>query len=125
MKHKYGIEREIVKVARICHEANRAYCVSIGDNSQLPWSESPSWMKESAINGVRFHYENREATASSSHENWYKEKEENGWKYGPIKDPIKREHPCFVSYDQLPVEQQTKDHIFRSICHAMFSVYLM
>jgi hypothetical protein len=59
------------------------------------------------------------APASASHENWMKEKEADGWKYGTIKDPEKKEHPCIVPFEQLPKEQQFKDHLFRGIVHAM------
>lgn len=45
------------QIARIAHETNRAYCESIGDNSQPPWQDAPDWQKLSAINGVKFHLE--------------------------------------------------------------------
>lgn len=105
----------IEEIAKVCHEANRAYCKALGDDSQLPWDEAPQWAKTSAINGVRFHLDNPNAGPSGSHENWLKDKEKEGWKYGATKDPEKKEHPCFVPYDQLPKEQQAKDYIFTSI----------
>lgn len=112
----YGI------IAEVCHEANRAFCISIGDNSQPSWKDAPDWQKVSAINGVEFHFNNRNSPASASHDNWLKFKIEDGWKYGPEKDPEKKEHPCIVPYEQLPINQQIKDHIFRSICHAYIEV---
>lgn len=105
----------IEEIAKVCHEANRGYCKALGDDSQLPWEEAPQWAKNSAINGVRFHLDNPNAGPSGSHENWLKEKEKEGWKYGATKDPEKKEHPCYVPYDQLPKEQQAKDYIFTSI----------
>lgn len=39
--------------------------------------------------------------------------------YGPIKDAVKKEHPCFVPFTTLPAEQQAKDALFRSIVHAL------
>ena len=42
----------IEDVAHICHESNRAYCETLGDQSQPPWSEAPDWQKESAVNGL-------------------------------------------------------------------------
>lgn len=105
-------------VAKICHEANRALCQALGDNSQPSWGDAPEWQKQSARNGVEFHVMNN-APPSASHENWLKEKAAAGWKYGPVKDPEKKEHPCFVPYDQLPAEQKYKDYLFRSIVHAL------
>jgi hypothetical protein len=108
----------IQSIAKVCHEANRAYCQSIEDNSQLSWEEAPAWQRQSAENGVRFHLAHPDAKPSHSHEEWLKEKEAAGWKYGPIKDPDKKEHPCFVPYDQLPEEQKRKDALFTAIVHA-------
>lgn len=109
-------------IAKICHEANRAYCQSIGDDSQPTWAEAPDWQKDSAIKGVTFHQANPDAGASGSHESWMAEKVADGWKHGSVKDPDARTHPCMVPFEDLPMEQQVKDHIFRSIVHAMIAI---
>lgn len=106
---------KIENIAKICHQANKAYCESIGDLSQLDWSDAPSWQKQSAIIGVEFHLSNPDASASASHESWMKGKEAEGWKYGANKNPDIKEHPCYVPFDQLPLEQQLKDHLFKNI----------
>lgn len=111
---------KIVDIARICHQVNKAYCESIGDKSQVDWDAAPEWQRESAKLGVKFHLENKELPPSASHESWLKEKERDGWKYGPIKDADKKEHPCFVPYDQLPTDQKAKDYIFTAICLELF-----
>lgn len=105
-------------IAAVCHEANRVYCASLGE-SQPPWSEAPPWLTESVINGVEFHLKNPDAGDAASHENWLRYKELDGWKYGVVKDPEKREHPCMVPFDALPIEQQRKDRLFRAIVHAL------
>lgn len=109
----------VINVAILCHEANRAYCQQLGDHTQQPWEAAPDWQKDSAILGVEFHVAHPEASASASHESWLAEKERTGWKYGPVKDPEKKEHPCFVPFDQLPPEQQAKDRIFKGIVDAV------
>lgn len=38
--------------ARAAHEANRAYCIAIGDTSQPSWDDAPDWLKESVRRGV-------------------------------------------------------------------------
>lgn len=106
-------------IAKICHEANKALCETQGDQSQLPWDQSPQWQIDSALKGVQFHLDNPNAGTDDSHNSWLKEKEETGWKYGPIKDPEKKEHPCFVPYEQLPADQQAKDYLFRGIVHSL------
>lgn len=106
-------------IARCAHEVNRAYCASIGDMSQPSWENAPEWQRRSAISGVQFHMDNPGAPPSASHDSWLKEKEEAGWKYGPVKDPEKKEHPCFVPYEQLPAEQKTKDYLFIAVVRSM------
>lgn len=111
-------------IAHVAHEANRAYCESIGDMSQPPWLEAPDWQRLSAINGVAFHL-NRlrngiEPDPAESHESWLKQKVAEGWTYGPIKDPENKQHPCCVPYNQLPREQRLKDFLFGAIVRSFF-----
>lgn len=102
-------------VARIVHEANRAYCKTLGDTSQPPWEDAPEWQKESAKEGVISIFTNSDMTPKKSHEHWLKKKVEDGWVYGPVKDPEKKEHPCIVSYEYLPQKQKIKDRLFVGI----------
>lgn len=110
---------EIKDVAKVAHNINKAYCESIGDFSQPSWEDAPDWQKSSAENGVKFHLKNPDALPSHSHESWLAQKKEEGWKYGEVKDPEKKEHPCFVPYDELPVEQKSKDFLFRQVIHSL------
>lgn len=109
---------EAVRIARITHSVNRAWCQYNGDDSQPSWDEAPEWQRKSAINGVRFHAFNPDADDSASHDAWLREKEADGWVYGEVKDPEAKTHPCFVPFYQLPKEQQFKDRLFRTIVHA-------
>jgi len=106
-------------IARMCHEANRLYCQSIGDQSQLPWDEAAEWQRESAIKGVNFRLSNPDAPASSQHDAWMEEKLAAGWVYGEVKCAEKKTHPCLVSYDELPEEQRFKDELFVRIVDAL------
>jgi hypothetical protein len=107
------------EIARVCHIVNRGYCLALGDNSQPPWDAAPDWQKQSAVNGVKFHLAHPNASPSHSHESWLAEKKAAGWKYGPTKDPEKKEHPCFVPYRDLPVEQKAKDYLFKAVVDAL------
>jgi hypothetical protein len=107
------------EIAKVCHEANRGYCEAIGDMSQKPWADADPWQRESAIKGVEFAIANPDATPEDQHEAWSRVKIADGWTYGPVKDPLKLQHPCLVPYADLPVEQRAKDHIFRAIVRAM------
>ncbi len=106
-------------IAEVCHEANKILCESLGDKSQVAWDLAPNWQRNSAIDGVKFNLENPHAPASASHDSWLREKQSTGWKYGEIKDAEKKEHPCFVPYDELPPEQQAKDHLFKGIVSSL------
>lgn len=68
--------------------------------------------------GVQFHIDHPDASPSASHDSWLEEKRRDGWKYGAIKDADLKEHPCFLPYNQLPIEQRIKDYLFRAIVHA-------
>lgn len=107
-------EYRVELIARAAHSANRGYCQSLGDNSQPAWDDAPDWQKDSARAGVRFHLAN-DVTPEQSHESWLAVKEADGWKYGPVKDADKKEHPCFVPYADLPADQKAKDFIFKSV----------
>jgi len=109
----------IETIAEICHELNRHFCAAIGDLSQKPWCEAPKWQKESATNGVRFHLENPGASDNHSHEEWMREKLKDGWGYGFEKDESTKKHPCLVPFNELPLNQQIKDKLFRQAVHAM------
>ncbi len=105
-------------IARVCHETNRAYCESQGDFSQPTWENAPDWQKNSAMLGVNLHLSG-EHGPEASHQSWMKQKEEEGWVYGETKNPVLKEHPCMVPFNELPVAQQAKDFIFRGVVHAL------
>lgn len=109
----------IQDIAKICHEANRAYCQTIGDDSQCEWQYASEWQKDSAFNGVLAVAMNINITPEKLHQNWMREKLESGWTYGEVKDAEKKTHPCLIEYDHLPAEQRKKDEIFHAICRVM------
>lgn len=109
--------REVLiwNIAKVCHETNRAYCETLGDFSQMSWDEAPKWQRESIINGVIYALENVGITPEQSHANWLAEKRKEGWSYGEKKDITRKEHPCFVTYGELPPEQKIKDRLFLAV----------
>lgn len=112
----------LAQVAMLCHEVNRAYCAATGDTSQVAWAEAPDWQKESAMAGVKQILENPETTPEQSHEGWMTLKRAEGWTWGPKKDAEKKEHPCFMTYENLPMEQRVKDHLFGATVRAALSI---
>lgn len=108
-----------IHLARAAHEINRAYCAALGDTSQPAWNDAPKWQKDSALAGVDMHLANPDATPEDSHESWLKQKTDEGWKYGAVKDAELKEHPCFLPYAELPAEQKAKDYLFRAVVHTL------
>lgn len=115
----YPTDKQIETIAQICHEANRVVCAANGDLSflQEPWPDSPEWQKASIRNGVRFHIDNKHADARDSHDRWMETKLRDGWRYGPVKDATKKEHPNLLPYNSLPPGEKLKDDLFRAIVH--------
>lgn len=113
----------VEQIARVAHEVNRAYCRALGDYSQLEWDEAPQWQRDSAINGVRYHIDNPGSSPADSHNNWLKEKRAEGWVYGDVKNPDKKEHPCMMPYGDLPLTQRVKDYLFIGVVRSMTAIY--
>lgn len=107
------------RCAEHAHEINRAYCLGIGDTSQVPWADAPEWQRESARAGASLTLDH--ATPESLHENWVEHKLADGWTFGPVKDATAKTHPCMVPYADLPQEQRVKDHLFRAAVLGMAS----
>ena len=102
---------DIQEIAKICHEVNRGLCIALGDDSQKLWGGAPEWQRESAIDGVKG-VQAGNFSPQESHRRWCQEKIRNGWVLGAVKDEDAKTHPCLVLYDDLPLEQQLKDHLF-------------
>lgn len=107
------------QIAQICHEANRALCLTLGDTSQLAWADAPEWQRSSALSGVTAIAEGRINRPEQSHESWSAEKLAAGWQYGPIKNADTKEHPCLVPFAELPEDQRAKDVLFFAVAESL------
>lgn len=111
----------VIEIARICHNANQAFCKSIGDNSQDLWEDASEDQKGAAIAGVKFHLKGKHSP-EESHESWLKKKKEDGWVFGEVKDEKKKTHPSLVPYKELSTEEKSKDFIFQSIVESFKAI---
>lgn len=50
-----------------------------------------------------------ESLAKNVHEVWSAGRLAEGWKWGPVRDDAKKEHPCLVPYENLPEEEKSYD----------------
>ena len=106
-------------IAKACHEANRIWCQANGDDTQKHWADAEQWQRDSAIKGVEFRINNPDAGHDAQHNSWMKEKVDDGWVYGEIKDAEAKTQPCIVPFEQLPEFQRKKDALFCAIVDAL------
>ena len=112
--------KKVLAIAVVCHQANKAYCELVGqDSSQKDWMEAEAWQRDSAIAGVDFRLNNPDAGPDAQHNAWMKDKVDNGWVFGEVKDAENKQHPCIVDYDLLPEYQKKKDALFCAIVDAL------
>lgn len=50
-----------------------------------------------------------EKIAENVHDVWAAGRIKEGWKYGPIRDDLKKETPCLVPYSELPESEKEYD----------------
>src|SRR5439155_16984621 len=111
---------EIDAISRICHEANRAYCVVVGDPELPGWDDLETSYRESTRAGVRNALAGH--TPEESHESWMKERIEAGWRLGPSLNRAAKVHPNLIPYDQLPEVQKGKDQLFIGIVRLLTGI---
>jgi hypothetical protein len=68
----------------------------------------------SNIASLEDYLQHPDRTPEQSHELWMADRIANGWKFGPVKDKVKKTHPDLVPYDLLPEVEKLKDtqHLF-------------
>lgn len=50
-----------------------------------------------------------EVMAKNVHEVWAQNRIDDGWTYGPVRDDIRKQHPCLVPYEELPEREKDYD----------------
>jgi len=106
-------------IAKVCHQANKAWCETKGDTSQKDWNEAEEWQRDSAIKGVEYRLAHPSSGKDAQHNSWMQDKINDGWVYGEVKDAEAKTHPCIVPFEQLPEFQQKKDALFCAIVDAL------
>ncbi len=113
-------EKRIEFAASVAHEANRQYCISINDNSNVHWEKLSEEARRSAMSGASMVHSGNGPI--KLHESWLKFKKDHGWRYGPTKNEAMKTHPYMVSYDDLPKEQRFKYDLFIATVNAIMKV---
>lgn len=50
-----------------------------------------------------------EHMAKNVHEVWAQGRIKEGWTYGPVRNDVKKTHPCLVPYEELPDSEKEYD----------------
>ncbi len=111
---------EIDCIARAAHEVNRAYALSLGDDSHAPWDTAPEDQKASSRAGV-VNIAMWDNGPEQSHDAWMALKISQGWVRGDVKDAVAKTHPCLVPYAALSEEQRYKDELYVTVVKAMLN----
>ncbi len=105
---------QITAIARMCHEANRAYLLVVRESTK-PWEQLDQQDRDSAIEQVAFYIINEGANVSAWHDTWTAKMIVAGWKYGPKRSLKNKTHECLKPFHHLPEKQQVKDALFHSV----------
>lgn len=50
-----------------------------------------------------------ERLAEHTHDTWATQRLADGWRFGPLRDDAKLEHPCLIPYAELPDSEKEYD----------------
>jgi hypothetical protein len=106
------------QIAQIAYEANRVLC-EISGETRPTWEQSEKWERDTIHAGVVAIDEGKVRSAGDSHISWAARKIDEGWRYGPERDPVKKTHPCLVPFIELPYHQRLKDHLFLAVVQSL------
>ena len=112
-------QHEVEIIARVAHEAVRAYKKALGEEEIPGWDEAPDWMHESTLTAVRDRLADPDAPPSAQHEAWMAEKHAAGWRHGLVNDPAAKTHPMMVPHEELPDTERRKDTLIQAVVDAL------
>lgn len=117
------------QIARICHAANRQLQQEIIE--ALPkgmpikiapsgaWEEEPQPIRQAMTAAVERIQQRFIRSPRQSHEEWVEARVKEGWVWGEVKNPVTKQHPNLVPYEDLPPEERRKDELFFNIVKAL------
>lgn len=108
-----------LRIARVVHEAVRAFQAAHDQAPAPTWSRAPKWMKAATAEAIAFRLANPGAGPSAQHDQWMAEKIAAGWKRGKEKDGVKKTHPLIVPYSDLPLVERQKDALVAAVIDSL------
>lgn len=110
---------QALQIARVAHEAVRAWQTANGQDSAPAWSRAPAWMKAATLEAVHANTNGDLSTAAARHRQWVDEKKKAGWTFGTKKDARRKTHPLMVAYSQLPEVEKRKDALVSAVIESL------
>src|SRR2546423_2391042 len=90
--------------------SNRRFAEGIGDKLRAAGCVlKPIPPGDGAAAPFEFTDEEVEVLARIEHDRWASDLERDGWRSGPVKDPVAKEHPLLVSWSALSADDRDKD----------------
>ena len=119
-------------VAQMAHDAVCTFCISEAI-SRRTWNEITDADKELSLRAMKSLLDSRvfdppcldiASLAEIVWDAWMQSAISLGWKYGPVKDEKKKEHPSIVpDYKTLSTFEKTKDYIYIGIIQSILIGY--
>lgn len=82
-----------------------------------PWLERDEQFRTQFVETIRrICAHGYSTTPELEHESWVKAYEAMGWRYGPVRNTVKKTHPDMVPYHRLGQAEREKDAIFLACC---------
>ena len=106
--------QQIEQAAQILHNWNRAYCTTIGNPPDQPWEQISDHDRENRQKAIRFLLQHPQASPEDVHHEWARDRTEQGWTLGAVRNEDLKTHPNLVPYGELPAAQRTKGTFART-----------
>lgn len=115
-KTKEDYKEYLIDIAKVAHQANRAFLNTLGDTSEKDWENLSEEAKKETAEQVEFSLQNEHVGAEAHHIAWMNEMKEKGYTHGEVGD---MKHPLLVPFDLLPAENQKQHKLFFAVVQAL------
>lgn len=82
-----------------------------------PWGKRDDKFRANMIRAVKHQCgPRRSGSPEALHDAWVRAYRKMGWRYGPIRDPGRKEHPDMVPFCKLGRLEREKDWVYMKLC---------
>ena len=110
---------ELDRIGRTVHTALSAWNEAHGEDGYAAWDTLSAGDKQSTFSSVQFVIDNPRADPGAQHDQWLRQKHDDGWTYNKQRDNAKKHHPMLVPFGELPEFEQRKDALLNAVVRAL------